>query len=122
CHSLFGKGGNVGPDLTSYRRDDLNAMLLNVINPSAEIREGYENHVLVTESGRTLTGVLLEKDPKTVVLRTADGQPVALSRDDVAELSVSGIPLMPEGFLKALTDQQVRDLFGYLRSTQPLND
>jgi putative heme-binding domain-containing protein len=122
CHSLFGKGGSVGPDLTSYRRDDLGAMLLNVVNPSAEIREGYENHVVVTESGRTLTGVLLEQDPKTVVLRTPDGQRVAIAREDVAEMSVSGVSLMPEGLLKGLTDQQVRDLFGYLRSTQPLNE
>jgi putative heme-binding domain-containing protein len=122
CHSLFGKGGAVRPDLTSYRRDDLGAMLLNVVNPSAEIREGYENHLVITESGRTLTGVLLEQDPKTVVLRTVDGQRVAIAREDVAEMSISGISLMPEGLLKRLSDQQVRDLFGYLRSTQPLND
>ena len=41
CHTLFGKGGKVGPDLTTYRRDDLETMLLNIVNPSAEIREGY---------------------------------------------------------------------------------
>ena len=30
--------------------------------------------------------------------------------------------IMPEGLLKDLSDQQVRDLFAYLRSTQPLID
>ena len=30
--------------------------------------------------------------------------------------------LMPEGILKTLSDQQIRDLFAYLRSTQPLAD
>jgi hypothetical protein len=29
---------------------------------------------------------------------------------------------MPEGMLKGLSDQEVRDLFAYLRSTQPLID
>ena len=29
---------------------------------------------------------------------------------------------MPEGLLKDLNDQQVRDLFAYLRSTQPSID
>jgi len=29
---------------------------------------------------------------------------------------------MPEGQLKDLSDQQLRDLFAYLRSAQPLND
>ena len=33
CHALFGKGGKVGPDLTTYRRDDLDSMLLNIVNP-----------------------------------------------------------------------------------------
>jgi hypothetical protein len=27
---------------------------------------------------------------------------------------------MPEGLLDGFEDQQIRDLFGYLRSTQPL--
>jgi cytochrome c1 len=30
------------------------------------------------------------------------------------------VSLMPEGLLKDLSEQQVRDLFAYLRSTQPL--
>jgi hypothetical protein len=29
---------------------------------------------------------------------------------------------MPEGLLNQLNDQQIRDLFAYLRSTQPLID
>jgi len=32
----------------------------------------------------------------------------------------SGISLMPEGLLDAMSEQDVRDLFAYLRSTQPL--
>ncbi len=29
CHKLFGQGGQIGPDLTSYKRDDLDTMLLS---------------------------------------------------------------------------------------------
>ena len=36
------------------------------------------------------------------------------------ELTASPQSLMPEGLLKDYTDQQVRDLFAYLRATQPL--
>ncbi|MBI3411415.1 MAG: c-type cytochrome, partial [Planctomycetes bacterium] len=122
CHTLHSQGGNVGPDLTPFKRDDLANMVLHIVNPSAEIREGYENSLIVTESGRTLTGVVQEKDAKIVVLRTADGQKLVLPRDDIAEMIVIGVSLMPEGLLDGMTDQQVRDLFAYLRSTQPLND
>jgi hypothetical protein len=35
-------------------------------------------------------------------------------------MKAAGLSLMPEGLLDPLNDQQVRDLFAYLRSTQPL--
>src|SRR5262249_34863831 len=54
CHKLFGQGGQIGPDLTAYKRDDLDVMLLNIVNPSAEIREGFENYLLTTKDGRNL--------------------------------------------------------------------
>lgn len=122
CHAFHGVGGIVGPDLTPFNRDDVANLLLHIINPSAEIREGYENSVVVTESGRTLTGIVVEKDARVVVLRTADSQRVVLPKDEIDTMSVSGISLMPEGLLDGVTDQAVRDLFAYLRSGQPLNE
>jgi len=122
CHFLHNHGSNVGPDLTPFKRDDTPHMLVQIINPSAEIREGFENYFVFTESGRVLTGVLLEKDSRVVVLKTAEGQKVAIPQEDVAEMRVIGSSLMPEGLLAGLTDQQLRDLFAYLRSTQPLYD
>ena len=122
CHSLFGKGGKVGPDLTTYRRDDLEAMLLNIVNPSAEIREGYASQVVATADGRTLSGIVAEQDRNVVVLRGNDGREVTLARDAIEEIKPSRASLMPEGLLKSLAEQQVRDLFAYLRSTQPIID
>jgi putative heme-binding domain-containing protein len=122
CHTLHSKGGQVGPDLTPFKRDDVPNLLLNIVNPSAEIREGYENHVVITESGRTLSGVVAEKDAQVVVLRTAEGQKIVVPKSDIAEMRVVGVSLMPEGLLQGLSDQEVRDLFAYLRSTQPLYD
>lgn len=122
CHVLHNHGSSVGPDLTTFKRDDTAQLLLHIINPSAEIREGYENHVVITESGRTVNGVLAEKDARVVVLKTADGQKVATPRDDIAEMVVSGTSLMPEKLFDGLADQDIRDLFAYLRTAQPLNE
>jgi putative heme-binding domain-containing protein len=122
CHQLFGDGGQVGPDLTTYKRDDIANLLLNVVNPSAEIREGYETLLATTKDGRVVTGFLVDKDNQVVVLRGADAQTITLRQDQVEELVPQRKSLMPEGLLDNLTDQQVRDLFAYLRSSQPLND
>jgi putative heme-binding domain-containing protein len=122
CHTLFNQGGKIGPDLTTYKRDDLRGMLLNVVNPSAEIREGFENFIARTTDGRTLTGLLADQDTNVVVIRGADGQNISLARDEIEDLRATRTSLMPDGQLRPLTDQQIRDLFAYLRSTQPLAD
>src|SRR6185503_6314371 len=62
CHKLFGQGAAVGPDLTAYNRGDLESMLLAVVNPNAEIREGFENYSVETREGRSLSGFLMEQD------------------------------------------------------------
>ncbi len=120
CHKLFGQGGDVGPDLTVHNRGDLESMLLAIVNPSAEIREGFENYSVETRDGRSLSGFLVEQDNRTIVLRGLDNQNVTLARAELAELRAAGLSLMPEGLLDSFTEQQTRDLFAYLRSTQPL--
>lgn len=122
CHRLFGRGGEAGPDLTVYQRDDLPNLLLNIVNPGAEIREGYENFHLETRDGRELSGFIADQDTQVIVLRTPAGQSISLPRSEVLTIKPAGASLMPEGLLAGLSDQQVRDLFAYLRSTQPLND
>jgi putative membrane-bound dehydrogenase-like protein len=120
CHTLFARGGKVGPDLTTYQRGDLDTMLVHVVNPSAEIREGYENILIETKDERSLTGFLVERDARVVVLRGPDGQNITLEQSNITEMKAAGLSLMPEGLLDGLSEQQVRDLFAYLRSTQPL--
>ncbi|MBI3465659.1 MAG: c-type cytochrome, partial [Planctomycetes bacterium] len=120
CHVLFGDGGSIGPDLTGYNRQDLPIMLLNVVNPSASIREGFENYVAVTTDGRTLNGFVADQDGRTVVLRGIDGQNIILPREEIEELAAIPQSIMPEGILTPLNEQQVRDLFAFLRMSQPL--
>ncbi|MCC7087315.1 MAG: c-type cytochrome [Pirellulales bacterium] len=122
CHALLGEGGRVGPDLTSFQRDNLRPMLVAIVHPNAEIREGYTNYLATTDDGRVVTGLLVDQDPTTVVLRTNDGRDVPLSRRSIDELRAQSVSLMPEDLLKNYSDQQLRDLFAYLRSSQPLVD
>lgn len=120
CHKLFGDGGQIGPDLTTFKRDDLDTMLMSIVNPSGEIREGYENVIIETRDGRNLSGFLAERYEDSVVLRGLDGETTLIRKADIKRTRSAGASLMPEGLLDAFEDQQIRDLFAYLRSTQPL--
>ncbi len=122
CHVLYGEGGDIGPDLTSYQRGDLRLILLSVVNPSAEVREGFETHLALMADGRIATGFLADQDDRVMILRDADGNNQILPRPEIEEVRQVPQSVMPTGLLEGLDDQQVRDLFAYLRSTQPLNN
>jgi len=122
CHTLFSQGGQIGPDLTAYNREQLDNMLRHIVDPNAEIREGFETFAVTTHDGRALTGFLADQDAQVIVLRGFNGENTNIPRAEIEELRNTGTSLMPEGLLKELGDQQVRDLFAYLRSTQPLNN
>jgi putative heme-binding domain-containing protein len=119
CHVLFGEGGRIGPDLTPYDRRNLEAMLLAIVNPAAEIREGYENITITTRDGRLLSGFKVEADDHRLVLRGLDGQNLTVAREDILSLEASEHSLMPEGLLNPLTDAELRDFFAFLSSTTP---
>ncbi len=102
CHTLFGQGGKVGPDLTTFKRDDISNMLVHIVNPSAEIREGFETYQVETKDGRLLTGLLVDKDNRVVVLRGADAQIVTVRQEQIEEMTPNKKSLMPEALLEEL--------------------
>jgi putative heme-binding domain-containing protein len=119
CHSLFEFGGAIGPDLTSYQRGDDEALLLAIVAPGAEIREGYENTVVRMKSGDVHAGFRVGDSEYTMVVRDLTGASRTLSKDEIATTTVTKASLMPAGLLQGLEDAELRDLFAYLRSTTP---
>ena len=114
CHKLFGQGKSIGPPLDGYERGSLKFWLPAIIEPSLEIREGYQSYAALTKDGRVVTGMMHAQDPKTVTIRTADDQKVVLVRDDLEQFKPIKTSLMPEQVFKDMTDEQIVDLFSYL--------
>ena len=115
CHTLFGEGGNVGPDLTGSGRKKLDYVLSNLIDPSSIIDPAYRLTTLLTVDGRLFSGFLVHQDDRFVVLRTQETQ-VRLEMQDVEQLMTANQSMMPEGMLRSYSDRQVRDLVRYLAS------
>lgn len=115
CHKLHGEGGTIGPDLTGSNRDDLDYLLRNLVDPSAEVGRDYRMSVIRTADARVITGIVVERTPARVVVQTATER-LTFSPEEVESVKDSTLSIMPEGQLDALTKEQVRDLIGYLRS------
>ncbi|MHC4993996.1 MAG: PVC-type heme-binding CxxCH protein [Planctomycetota bacterium] len=120
CHVLFDEGGQAGPELTGYERDNLDFMLTAIVNPNAAIREEYTNFVATTKDGQALIGLIIQQDTRTVTLQGVDAQITLINRDNLESLRALETTVMPEGLVTGLTDQQLRDLFSYLMSPTPV--
>jgi putative membrane-bound dehydrogenase-like protein len=115
CHMLFEEGGNVGPNLTGSGRAETDYVILNVMDPSAVVPEAWRLTQVITAGGRVLTGAVAASDERTLTLRTTGGD-ITLDREEIDEVITREQSVMPEGLWNGLTDEQVRDLVGYLAS------
>lgn len=113
CHRLYGEGGTVGPDLTGANRSEVDYLLLNIIDPSAEVAQDYRMSIVATQNGRVITGIIVERTPSRYVLQTAT-EKIIVPKEEVDTIHDSPLSIMPEGQLDPLTKEQVRDLIGYL--------
>ncbi|SFI53515.1 PVC-type heme-binding CxxCH protein [Planctomicrobium piriforme] len=120
CHTLFGEGGSLGPNLTGYERSNLDFLLLAIVDPSAGIREEFTQFQVVTTDGRVLTGLLTDQSPLAVTLKGTNNQTTVIPREQIDILQAMSTSLMPEGALQKLSDEQVLALFQYLMSPVPV--
>ena len=116
CHTLYGTGGNLGPDLTGSNRANLDYILTEIINPSEVMLETYQLVTVTTRDGRTLSGNAAAEDAQQLTLRLV-GQDTIIAKADILSREKSPISMMPEGLLKSLSNDEVRDLLAYLRTT-----
>jgi putative membrane-bound dehydrogenase-like protein len=113
CHSLYGEGGRVGPDLTGSGRADLDYLLDNVVDPSAVVGADFRMSVVILTDGRVLNGIVAARTERALTLQTPTER-VTLEMSDIKKIRESPQSLMPEGLLQSLTAEQVRDLIAYL--------
>jgi putative heme-binding domain-containing protein len=119
CHTLYGEGAKIGPDLTGSNRSNLEYVLTNVIDPSAAIAREYRMNIVVTTDGRVLTGMIIEKSGDRITLQTVN-EKLTLVAADIEELTESPLSMMPEGQFDALSAKDVRDLVGYLATKKQI--
>ena len=115
CHSLFGEGRQVGPDLTGAQRTDLDYVLINVMDPSALVGHAYRVTIVELKDGRVINGIVKAEDKNTLTLQTATDR-IVVATQDIEERQQQSVSMMPEGLLNRLSIQDVRDLVSYLNS------
>jgi putative membrane-bound dehydrogenase-like protein len=115
CHTLYGEGGTLGPDLTGSGRGNLDYLLDNIVDPGAVVGADFRMTVASLKDGRVLNGFIAAQTERTLTLKSMTGS-LTLDRAEIVRLEESPDSIMPEGLLGTLGETQVRDLIAYLMS------
>ncbi|MGD9646234.1 MAG: PVC-type heme-binding CxxCH protein [Pirellulales bacterium] len=118
CHTLFGAGGKIGPDLTGAQRGNLDYLLENIVDPSATLAPSFRMSTIALSDGRVISGVVLTKTTDTWEVQTESRREV-IAVSDIDEAAETDRSLMPDGLLDVLSVDERRDLLGFLMSAEP---
>jgi putative membrane-bound dehydrogenase-like protein len=117
CHTLFGQGAKIGPDLTGAQRSSLDYLLENIVDPAASLAADYRMSTIALKDGRVLNGLVAGSAGPALTIQTPTER-LTVGRSDVEEIRASDLSLMPEGLLDVLSEKETRDLIGYLMAPQ----
>lgn len=112
CHMIQGRGGFIGPDLTSIARErKLSEIEQTLHNPSVYATPGYQVVSVHLRDGRTVRGLAKNETIYDLQLQTLDGQLYLLRRDDIMSESHEPKSLMPT---VEASKEELQNLLAYL--------
>ena len=119
CHQVDGKGGTVGPDLTSLSARSAASILLDIVFPDAVLLDRWQLIELKTVDGERLEALHVGDSTRRVKVYDVSSSPPVL-RAIKKEKIESAKPLqrsaMPADYGERYTLKQLLDLVSYLKS------
>lgn len=114
CHVHGGEGTQIGPDLTGMSVHPKEEMLIHILDPSRSVENNFRAYSVMTVDGVVLTGMLASESKAAIELFDTEGKKTSVLREDIEQLSASPKSIMPEGFEKSVTAEQLADLLEFL--------
>jgi putative heme-binding domain-containing protein len=121
CHRIAGIGVDVAPDIADSRVKKPEQLLVDILQPNRAIDANFVNYVVVTNDGRSLTGIITSDTASSLTLKQPENKVVTLLRQDIEEFRSTGVSLMPEGLEKNIDKQQMADLISFIKNWRYLD-
>ncbi|HVJ83134.1 MAG TPA: ThuA domain-containing protein, partial [Planctomycetia bacterium] len=118
CHVLDGGGGTIGPSLDNVRRRDYASVRRDLLDPNFALNPEHLSYLVAAKDGRQFAGVM-RTEGDVIKIGTAEGQIVALPKNEVESIKPSGKSIMPANLGASLGEADLRDLLTYLLREPP---
>jgi cytochrome c oxidase cbb3-type subunit 3 len=117
CHSVNGKGGFIGSDLSDYASGSSPAEIKSgIVSPDIDAKQSRSKTVLTLRDGTSWEGILRNEDNFSLQLQSTDGVFHFIQKSEIAEMKPAAQPLMPDDYGKSLSAAELDDIVGYLMS------
>ena len=116
CHKVGNQGGIIGPDLSGAGAMSTEALLHNILTPNAQMESGYYRHDIILKDGSKISGSLVEETKARLSVQPVGTAIQIIPRDRISKHKITKSSLMPEGLIDHLSDEQIADLFSYIRT------
>ena len=114
CHDAGGEKNQVGPVLKGIgKRFNREYLLRSLVEPSANIAEGFDVTIAETSDGQTFVGRTQKQTVKTISLVLVDGKLMELKATSIKNLTNTKASAMPP-MGAILSPHETRDLVAYL--------
>ena len=112
CHKVGSSGGVLGPDLSKVAsRLSPSKLLESLVDPQAQLTEGYGLLVATLKDGSTVTGSITQATSENYQLQTSNGKESTLDRSLIASQILTS-PMPPAATI--LSKREIRDLIAFL--------
>jgi len=115
CHSIDGKGGVLGPDLSDIGAKRATPYLRqSILEPSADIPLDYRTVEVISVTGKSSIGIHLNEDEYSIHMRDMKGDLRSFMKSELKEIKLPRESLMPD--YASLSKDDLENLVGYLGS------
>jgi putative heme-binding domain-containing protein len=120
CHSMNGKGGTSGPDLTALgTRFSPEDILSSIIDPSKVISDQFASVILIMKDGTSVVGRIIDENDQLYMVSQNPFAPDVIKeipKSDVESYKLSEESSMPSGLINRLNKEEIKDLLAFLIS------
>jgi hypothetical protein len=114
CHMHGTEGKAIGPNLTGMAVHPKHELLTHIIDPSRSVEGNFRVYTVAKTDGVVLNGMMSGESRTSITLIDTEGKENQIAREDIEELVRSRKSLMPEGFEKQMSNDELKNLLQFL--------